>query len=319
MTEVEGNKAIMNKLGYILSHAYSGSTLISMMLGAHSQIVSLGEFQGGSAELVNHPELVETYICSCGTRVLDCPFWNGLADYLQKKGVKNARFPDLGNRFIPGRRMVLFKLINRSLRSGFLENLRLSFLRRFPPGSRFIHKICHNNRLAMEEILRMTKSSVFVDASKNPARLEYLSFTPEWDIYPILLTRDPRGIGLSVLKRKKGDALSAAKTWRRYHLFALRTLKRMKTPYYHIRYEDLCLNPNESMSLLHRYFGLVPEDWPPPSPLPVYHVLGNDMRMNFKGMVRPPARWKEHMASQDRRIIERICGPLIREFGYPGD
>jgi len=56
------------RLAYIVSQAHSGSTLLSLMIAAHSKAATIGEFKDKN-------ELFTA--CACGaSRVLDCEFWS---------------------------------------------------------------------------------------------------------------------------------------------------------------------------------------------------------------------------------------------------
>lgn len=63
------------KVVFIASLSHSGSTLINLLLGAHPQLVGLGEvdtvLQMNAARL----ESEKVMRCSCGERVRDCVFW----------------------------------------------------------------------------------------------------------------------------------------------------------------------------------------------------------------------------------------------------
>ncbi len=57
------------KLVYILSSGYSGSTILDLVLGSHSEIESVGEF-------IHYEEVVRNNgICTCWRKINDCPFW----------------------------------------------------------------------------------------------------------------------------------------------------------------------------------------------------------------------------------------------------
>lgn len=305
----------MIRVGYVLSHAFSGSTLISLMLGAHPDITAAGEFHGGSVELLHQPRAADEYVCSCGENVLVCPFWNHVSDVLKQAGVE-SRFPDLGTRYILSDSLLLFNLMNRSLRSGCLEKLRLLLLGKIGPVNRKLKQIGQNNRLAIESILNMTGTNVFIDASKNPARCEHLSKAGGLEVRPILLTRDGRSVALSVKKRNKGDMRSAAATWRRFYASAFRMLTRLRTPFMHVRYEDLCREPDRTLSEIHTFLGTPVHPWPPRGPMPEFHVLGNDMRMKFDGTIHAPAPWEGKITAAEEKIFNRMCGALSRRLGY---
>ena len=70
----------MNKLAYILAASHSGSTLLSMLLGAHPEAATCGELKAGRFGDV------ENYRCSCGALILKCPFWAAVCDGMRRRG-----------------------------------------------------------------------------------------------------------------------------------------------------------------------------------------------------------------------------------------
>jgi len=57
------------RLIYILGSGYSGSTILDLLLGSHSEIESIGEFH-------QYDEVVKNNgICTCWRKINDCPFW----------------------------------------------------------------------------------------------------------------------------------------------------------------------------------------------------------------------------------------------------
>lgn len=65
----------MQKIIYINSLSFSGSTIMDLVLGLHPQITGLGELY---QFLIQRPVNFNTYKCTCGNLLKDCPFW---ADY----------------------------------------------------------------------------------------------------------------------------------------------------------------------------------------------------------------------------------------------
>lgn len=66
---------------YITASSHSGSTLLDLCLGSHSQIQSLGELMHlHRAYKLRRP-------CSCGVSILSCPFWTEVKQHLQRRGM----------------------------------------------------------------------------------------------------------------------------------------------------------------------------------------------------------------------------------------
>ncbi len=70
------------KLVFVASLSHSGSTLINLMLGAHPQLIGLGEIDTVlqmSAEQLASERVMR---CSCGEKVGNCAFWSPTIDAL---------------------------------------------------------------------------------------------------------------------------------------------------------------------------------------------------------------------------------------------
>ena len=86
----------MNKIIYIAGSQHSGTTLLSIILGGHSRLVSLGEVlqlleRKGEGFLLSN-KLEDD--CSCGARVKDCAFWGKVSTRLHA-----GPAGDLGQRY----------------------------------------------------------------------------------------------------------------------------------------------------------------------------------------------------------------------------
>lgn len=89
----------MQRVVYIVGCGHSGSTLLDLILGAHSKFVGLGEVMNlvrpGGVELTRK----NGAICSCGKTIDACEFWSKVAS--QPNGQLNAdqRYQNILNTF----------------------------------------------------------------------------------------------------------------------------------------------------------------------------------------------------------------------------
>ena len=61
--------------------AFSGATLLAMLLGSSPHIATIGEVSGLVSR--NDPK---TYLCSCGEKIIDCEFWKQITNRMKSKG-----------------------------------------------------------------------------------------------------------------------------------------------------------------------------------------------------------------------------------------
>ena len=75
---------------YIAGTSHSGSTLLSLMLNANSEIMSVGEIQNLNRQLKIKPGQKSYPRCSCGASSLwQCNFWRAVDDYVRRKSGKS--------------------------------------------------------------------------------------------------------------------------------------------------------------------------------------------------------------------------------------
>lgn len=146
---------------YIASPSYSGSTLLSRLLHAHSLMISVGE-QRVLSKSISRTLILEERQCSCGTSPLkSCPFWQEIATFLNKKHQLNLETLDLNT----------------------LDETKFK-----------IH-----NAAFFAAIQQVSGKNIIVDSSKNWERLMRLK-KAGFTVIPIRLQRQPLGVINSAIK-----------------------------------------------------------------------------------------------------------------------
>src|SRR3954452_21715799 len=75
----------MTRVVYIMGHGYSGSTLLTFLLGTHPQIATIGEL-GIAPQAKEEFGRPEEYLCSCRAPVRQCGFWQRVSDEMSARG-----------------------------------------------------------------------------------------------------------------------------------------------------------------------------------------------------------------------------------------
>lgn len=309
------NSNTKTRVAYVLSHSFSGSTLLTLMMSTHPEMAGVGELDGINDRILADERASLDYLCSCGAKVLECTFWNELGKRIERRGLV-FRHPALGTRFDLTQFRSINKLIRASLRNNTLEAIREWLLHHIPPFSHRFDQVAATNIAAIEEVLAMTGAQVFIDESKNPVRYARLAALPELDVRPIYLTRDGRAVALSVRKRGNKSWAPAIRSWVQINHSILRILNNTKRPWLHIRYEDLCDNPTATLQSIHQFLGITPKSWPPTdSPRP-HHILGNDMRVRYNGTIQRDERWLNELNDQELSQFKHIGEPMNTLLGY---
>src|SRR5262249_10508836 len=151
-------------------------------------IATIGEMKGGQEDL-------ETYECSCGTLFVKCPFWTWLIGALAERGFVY----DLSDRrTMPAFRVPGAPVADRVMRRAYggpaLERLRDVILRSWPGCPGRLDYLRGYTETFIDLVLRHYRASIFVDSSKDPVRIKYLSGIPSLDLRVVHLVRDGRAV-----------------------------------------------------------------------------------------------------------------------------
>lgn len=84
----------VQRLLYVASRPHSGSTLFTMMMAHHPQIVGLGGIDRAVRMLLNEPESTAERPCTCGMLTRDCVYWGAVL-----RAITRTRPQSLGERY----------------------------------------------------------------------------------------------------------------------------------------------------------------------------------------------------------------------------
>lgn len=301
----------MNDLIYIASPSFSGSTILTFVLGAHRQIATIGELKWGDIDL-------KTYSCSCGTLLRDCAFWKKVSERVQARGLPfNLHRPATDFRF---RSNPLADRVARArLRGPVFESVRGALVSVLPACRDSWSEVVELNKAMMEIIIELKSASMFLDASKDPVRLKHLMDCGQFRVWLIQLVRDGRAVINSAIKNEKQSAETAAQEWLRTHHQIERLAARLGPQQVcRIRYEDMCADLDGSRRNLFEFLQLNPSDCVADFRAVDHHILGNRMRLQPSSEVRLDEKWRAELADSDRACFERIAGAMNRKYGYEG-
>lgn len=299
---------------YILAHSFSGSTLLSFLLGAHPEMATVGEMFIAS----NHN--TDDYSCSCGEPIARCAFWRRVSEKMAARGVpfdiRNAETSLSAGPYGPlGSRVVWAEP-----RGPFLEGIRRLALRLLPGVRRELDRRIAINRHLAEVVLELREAHVFVDATKRPGRALLLRRDPRLDIQVIHLVRDGRAVARSSIRNLGQAVEDGARSWAA-SLRHCEALRRTFPPerWLTVRHEDLCREPHETLARIFTFLDVSPD-------VPIgdfrdvrakdHHIIGNRMRLSRNFEIRLDERWRTELSPEQRRIAERIAGPELRRYGY---
>ena len=302
-----GMGSAVGRYVFLASNAYSGSTLLSFLLGAHPQIGTVSDVSGQRRE-----RMMSTFACSCGRPMTDCPFWRDVAAEVGQSGMEfslanfHLGFDDRSPRWLGNARV-------RSLGGHAPEAIRDRLFRFLPGDERHMRELGRRNAAFAAAVLNVTGASVFVDASKERLRARYLQRYVDPELRVIHLVRDVRGVVESTLRRGKLriSASDAARRWARTNSAIMRSVKTVDPDRrLLVRYEDLCTDLLGTMRRLFAFCGVDPEVDVSRIVSREQHLIGNSMRLAGVGEVRLDERWRTTLTPDDLRQIATSAGPL---------
>jgi hypothetical protein len=325
----------------------SGSTILDIVLGNHSQIESVGEVMnlvrtGWISQESLHgidQKRLRRPLCTCGKR-LDvlyvgtpdeaCPFWASVRhEWVERTdGDSIESYPKLQNDFELKRRWPRLLYEKRRPSAPFRLYARLT-------------------RSFFESIRAVSGKPIIVDCSKISVRAYALGMVPGIDLYVVHLVRDGRGVitshrksfekGLQagIMWDHKGPPMWKTAVRRRalYPVSVVRwTVQNLAAEWVctqlgpkrtmRLRYEDFVADPKTALerigSLIELDLTDVAEAASSGKPMQAGHNIGgNKTKKSGSITLRPDAKeWKSALSLTEQRLSWVLMGWLMRRYGY---
>lgn len=320
-------------LVYVLAASHSGSTLLTLLLGSHPDLCTVGELKLTSLGDIDR------YRCGCGAPLRACSFWSEVVNRVR------ARCGDFDlahshTHFALDATPLAKRLLAPLHRRPPLEMMRDAALHCTPGWRRHLARAQKTNVALARAVLELTGRQALIDSSKIGIRLKYLLRNPEFDIKVVRLVRDGRAVALTYMNpfdfadarnpalRGGGHGQSrdaerlpmrlAAREWRRANEEADAILRRLAPGrFIEARYEDLCARPEATLARIFAFLGV-----PAMTPQALAgatrqrHVIGNGMRLDWDGSIRLDERWRQVLDSEALAEFESVAGSMNRRLGY---
>lgn len=298
------------KVIYIAGYGRSGSTVLDIVLGNHSQITSLGE----AAFLFDEWD-VPSRRCSCAKPYRECMFWRDLF-------VNRLPSPDAA----PLRRRV-----------ESLSAIPRLLLRLVAPTD--IKAYRSSQKMLFEYVISRADKPIVVDSSKTArataGRFFALSRIAGEDVYVLHLVRNGLATMESVLlgsnwaiegyiPPRKWPAIRAAIGWVSSNVCAS-VLGRLIGPkrYMLLRYEDFLAEPTMTLRRIGRFAGFDSQELACRLDNDEYFQVGHNVggnRVRLQGRIRlrkyTNRSYGDRLKLRHRLFFAVVCGWLHRLYGY---
>lgn len=311
-------------LVYITSVSRSGSTLLDHLVSNHKDIECVGELRNLN-DYINKKGLGHSWgwACTCEKTLDICPFWKKIITICeQKEGMALADVPTRIEE--SGQSLYLRLLTSLVILFTFPRSLKEYLIHWFYGGKGNTH-IGSDYWRILSHISAITQKSIIVDSSKNPAQLYELikAKQNDWNLKVIHLIRDGRAVSWSHVKRakrkgKKTSFRGAVIRWLfiNIKILNLRSLL-SNSDYIMIRYEDLCREPETTISKICQKLSL-PFD---ASMVKLkkgdkHNIGGSPHRFDSGQEIQLDRSWESKVTFAQRLFFNVAVGFLRRKLGY---
>lgn len=288
------------KVIYVMGYGRSGSTLLDIMLGNQTGVLSGGE-------LIEFPTWATTdRPCACGARLAECVFWRRVIhDY--------------------GRRLSESEAVQRGNGQGLQSRRGLVWQKFSRRRSRGALAWSRSEVALFESLAEVGAVSAVVDSSKSAAgaagRALALSRLTGLEVRPILLVRDGRAVTRSCARRKGSPerplrarwpfvrGLRGLIGWSITNALCLLSFRSFRRQPLIVRYENLASQPTRELERVARAVGVdfseVIERIDRGEALEVRHTLGgNRLRFEDRVTIRTDDGWRTEMSP----FWRALCG-----------
>jgi len=305
---------------YMASPSYSGSTMLSIILGTHPIIATVGEIKG-----ISHRGDYRTFKTSSGSLMVESPFWISMEKAMQSLQLDFSLKNFNTHLYYPAhtRKGRLINILYYQL----LKNYRLdqwkegSMSRLFPSRDEHIRRAVKNTYFFAKTLCEKEGSSIFLDASKDAIALKYLKkyMNPSVDFKLIHLVRDGRAVANSFLKKEKIKEMAvAARYWKKTH----EKIEVLKNHYFKqencitVLYEEFCREPKRELEKISDFLGINLNFRVENIHNSEHHIIGNSMRLKPISHIRSDSQWEERLSEEQKATFQRIAGAMNQRYGF---
>ncbi len=298
----------MTKHIFITGSGHSGSTLVDLILGAHSKIFSIGEIK--QWERYIH----ENKYCSCEREVVNCPFWKAIRErLLVNNGIDIFTAPEKFRFFIDSEhnsssKLRYWSLIAAAACSTASINLTSVYKQE--------QQIATHIYTLYNLVSNTSGKPIVVDSSKSPLLMKLLWLKKPKDFKAIYLVRDGRAVLNSNLRKNK-KLLFAVKGWIKGNRLVTFLSRTMGSNILLVRYEDICRNPEKEIKRICLFIGI---DFEPDMLMftarEIHNIDGNRMRFSKDNTIRLDEKWRRELNNEALNTFNKYAKKVNERFGY---
>lgn len=295
----------------LLSNWYSGATLLTILLNAHSRIVSNGE------SMFFDENDSRRYDCSCGKYIDECDFYAATTGHMRPAAGQGWN----KQLFVHVPTFSRKPLLRSLLQSPRLESaLRHEFINVVPPYRDIRERFLNAQLQFFANARTFSQAAIYLDGTKSVRRAQLFARDDRSAMKVLHLVRDGRAFCASYVKNmpRTPSWSDAATAWVSYIAQVNAFSKSFPSvPVLVVRYEDLCRSTADAIRTVCRFLE-IPYEEPPADMMKGTHILGNRMRRTFNGRIVEDSSWKEKLDSRTQQELRSLMKPQLEQLGYLG-
>lgn len=273
---------------YIASYSFSGSTLLDLILGGHSKLLSSGELLRFNSSIINYAKKG----CTCGMPEDKCEYWISVREEFNKY----MRYHGIREDFSLPQINILNKYQAKA------------------PDQFGVHTDYEKSTYyLMKSMLKISGKEVIIDSSKTIPRLLVLLNSDLFDTRIIYLQKIFEGTMYSIHKRGQSTVKNGIK-WYFYYKMLMDLIKKydMVHKSYLIKFEDLLNTTDDVINELSKFLEIEFS----PNMLDITaadrHIIGGN-RMRYD---RERGIDSSKIKSKNLNLAEKILKFLLSNEGY---
>lgn len=282
----------------LLSTAYSGSTLVSMLVCSHPNVIGFGDTYN-----YQFVDLQDT-ACTCGAKPsVSCPVRVYVETRMKQTGfdftwLRSNPTP------IPG-----FLRSSRAAADASRRSALVRLYRQVPTSVRLkVFSRYYSENLRYLEVLGEIQGKThYFDGCKILPRLELLrTVCPETKV--VHLIKNPKAYLHSFLKRRTKDYRAVIDGWLRYHTDARKFQELLGADRYMLMtFEEFTKSPEDLAQEIYGFIGVPPrqdpfDQWVRRESV---HVIGSRTKDSFRQVEKKAPSWKSELPIEQLEYVDR--------------
>ena len=287
----------------------SGGTILGRILDCSDEIIFVGNIKDFWRK-----GLKRNNKCSCGERFETCSFWKSVT-----KEYMNS-FPSIDIEEVRKE----FKQVEKW--SSYFKLKKIVINKKDNSLKPLLDKYLEHNKKLYEVVSKLSGKKIIVDSSRNTQRLLALSLLNKFQLHPVHIIRDPRGVINSLINKDisnyneiRHNTILNLLHWNAKNYFSMKIMDRLKiTRRVNILYKNFAANPvtviEELKKMLNCTLNYELDNGKFSINLGAGHIFSGNRERHQSGKIKikEDIEWKEELSWYHKILTLIISIPIFR-------